>query len=293
VWEILINAESRLLDTVRGADFFKRWHAYKENSGGLLVHKSGHHFDLVNWWLDAIPSEVAGMGRLAFYGDKNGRRYGYAQDYGRAQGNEQAYRDPFAFHIEHDERCSRLYGSDAHKVDGYERDRNCFQPGIDIEDDVGLLVRYDSGAIMTYHITAYSPWQGYRVMFNGTKGRLELEVVDSTHRLKPDEFTSTNSVNDTPLAPHFGSSRVSLHPLWEPSRDLPVVVQRGLHTERYAKMLSNLFGPRPGETVEIKDISNQAATEIDGTMALAVGLAADQSLVTGKFVKVMDLALEE
>jgi hypothetical protein len=58
-------------------------------------------------------------------------------------------------------------------------------------------------------------------------------------------------------------------------------------------MLSNLFGPRPGETVEIKDISNQAATEIDGTMALAVGLAADQSLVTGKFVKVMDLALEE
>jgi hypothetical protein len=57
-------------------------------------------------------------------------------------------------------------------------------------------------------------------------------------------------------------------------------------------MLSNLFGPRPGETVEIGDATNQAATERDGTMALAVGLAADESLVTGKFAKISDLALE-
>ena len=27
---------------------------------------------------------------------------------------------------------------------------------------------------MTYHLTAYSPWEGYRVLFNGTRGRLEL-----------------------------------------------------------------------------------------------------------------------
>ena len=34
---------------------------------------------------------------------------------------------------------------------------------------------------MTYHLTAYAPWEGYRVMFNGSRGRLELEVVESDH----------------------------------------------------------------------------------------------------------------
>jgi hypothetical protein len=57
-------------------------------------------------------------------------------------------------------------------------------------------------------------------------------------------------------------------------------------------MLSDLFGPMPGEAVKIGDASGQVATERDGTMALAVGLAADESLVTGKFVKISDLALE-
>jgi hypothetical protein len=89
-----------------------------------MVHKSGHHFDLVNWWIDAAPSEVAGMGRLAFYGDENGKRHGWARDYTRAQGSEEAKQDPFAIHIKGDESLSKLYGPDAHKVDGYERDRN-------------------------------------------------------------------------------------------------------------------------------------------------------------------------
>jgi predicted dehydrogenase len=37
-----------MLDTVHGADYFRRWHRLKEKSGGLMVHKSGHHFDLVS-----------------------------------------------------------------------------------------------------------------------------------------------------------------------------------------------------------------------------------------------------
>jgi predicted dehydrogenase len=41
-------AFSWLLDTSHGADYFRRWHREKQNSGGLLVHKATHHFDLVN-----------------------------------------------------------------------------------------------------------------------------------------------------------------------------------------------------------------------------------------------------
>lgn len=39
---------SWMLDTRHGADYFRRWHREKQHSGGLLVHKSTHHFDLVN-----------------------------------------------------------------------------------------------------------------------------------------------------------------------------------------------------------------------------------------------------
>jgi len=38
-----------VLDTVHGADYFRRWHRNKQWSGGLLIHKSSHHFDLVNY----------------------------------------------------------------------------------------------------------------------------------------------------------------------------------------------------------------------------------------------------
>ncbi|MDG0813598.1 Gfo/Idh/MocA family protein [Cohnella rhizosphaerae] len=56
------------LDRSHGADYFRRWHAELEKSGGLLVHKSTHHFDLVNWWLDSRPREVHAFGTRKFYG---------------------------------------------------------------------------------------------------------------------------------------------------------------------------------------------------------------------------------
>lgn len=88
-----------------------------------MVHKSGHHFDLVNWWLNAQPVTVGAMGRLAFYGEENGRRHGWARDYERARGSQEAKNDPFALDLEADETLKSIY-ADAEKEDGYHRDQN-------------------------------------------------------------------------------------------------------------------------------------------------------------------------
>ena len=88
-----------------------------------MVHKSGHHFDLVNWWLDAEPETVASMGRLAFYGAENGKRHGWARGYERARGAEEAKGDPFAIDLEGDPTLKSIY-ADAEKEDGYHRDQN-------------------------------------------------------------------------------------------------------------------------------------------------------------------------
>ena len=56
-----------------------------------------------------------------------------------------------------------------------------FGDGINIEDTMGAVVRYESGAIMSYSLTAYSPREGFRVAFTGTKGRLEIEVSENNY----------------------------------------------------------------------------------------------------------------
>src|SRR5690606_1207728 len=56
------------LDNSHGADYFRRWHAYVENSGSLFVHKATHHFDLLNWYIAGDPESVSAFGELRQYG---------------------------------------------------------------------------------------------------------------------------------------------------------------------------------------------------------------------------------
>ncbi|MEJ3743059.1 Gfo/Idh/MocA family oxidoreductase [Actinomycetes bacterium KLBMP 9797] len=271
-----------LLDVRHGADYFRRWHRDKANSGGLMVHKSSHHFDLVNWWLGAVPVEVFAYGRLFFYGEE-GRRHGYARDYARAHGSAEAAGDPFALQLAANPQLRALY-LDAEAEDGYHRDQNVFGPGVTIEDDMAVLARYSTGATMTYHLTAYAPWEGYRVMFNGSKGRLELEVVES-------DFVSPYAAGEVKgaalhgvqAAVEEGWARITVRPYWAQPRQVPVPgYTRAGHGGADARMTGVLFG---GET----DPMNRSASARDGALALLTGLAANQSFETGQPVKVSDL----
>ena len=297
-----------LLDIRHGADYFRRWHRDKANSGGLLVHKASHHFDLVNWWLGATPVRVFADARLFFYGSSGAGARGYDRGYGRAHGAPAALDDPFALDLQSSPRLRELY-LDAEGEDGYVRDRNVFAGGVSIEDDMSVVVRYNTGATMTYHLTAYAPWEGYRVMFNGSRGRLELEVVESAH-VDPArargvkggpgarESAALHGVN---AAPEGGHTRMTLHPYWEPSRpvELPPLVREG-HGGADARMLADIFGAAarlsnadrsaaPTSSAAAGDPLGRGATERDGALALLTGLAANASAASGAPVEVGDL----
>ncbi|KAG7442027.1 uncharacterized protein BT62DRAFT_982591 [Guyanagaster necrorhizus] len=258
-----------LLDTVHGTDYFHRWYRQKGNSGGLMVHKSGHHFDLVNRWIDSEPETVAGMGT----------RNGWARD---------SRKDPFAMHIEMDDTLQKLY-TEAESEDGYHRDMKVFGPDIAIEDDMSVMVRYKSGATLTYHLTTYSPWEGYHAMFNGSEGRLELDgrlesdVVESDYRSPNDGEGLGRLIHGTNSLPHAGGTTKP--------QQLPVKVDHSAHGRGDIRMLSVLFGAKPGQEVDTGDASKQSANERDGAMALAVGVCANESFKTGKFVDVASLNL--
>ncbi|MCW8381741.1 Gfo/Idh/MocA family oxidoreductase [Streptomyces justiciae] len=278
-----------LLDTRHGADYFRRWHRDRQRSGGLLVHKAGHHFDLVNWWLADTPQDVFGYGRLAFYGRAAGERHGLRREYERAHGAGPAADDPFALDLAADDTLRALY-LDAEQDDGYLRDRNVFGDPVTIEDDMAVLVRYTRGATMTYHLTAYSPWEGYRVMFNGSAGRLELEVEESRWQQPTTRLTSrTGALHGDTAAEHAGGARLRLRPLWEPPVDVPLVTAHEAHGGADPRMLDVLFGPVGGGAPAESAGARATATERDGARALAVGLAANRCFETGRPVAVREL----
>jgi predicted dehydrogenase len=288
-----------LLDVRHGADYFRRWHRDKANSGGLMVHKASHHFDLVNWWLSASPVEVYASGRLFFYGEQGGR-HGYDRGYRRAHGSPDAAGDPFALHLAEHNRLRELY-LDAEGHDGYQRDLSVFAPGVTIEDDMAVLARYDSGATMTYHLTAYAPWEGYRIAFNGSRGRLELEVVESDRVDPADAGTvkgeaaaaarrldlstqESAALHGAAAAAEQGSLRLAVRRFWEAPREVEVPgYTRAGHGGADTRMTDALFGP------DEPDPLGREAGARDGTRALLTGLAANESFRTGQPVRVPEL----
>jgi len=271
-----------LLDTVHGADYFRRWHRDKRNSGGLMVHKATHHFDLINWWLDSVPETVFGIGDLKFYGRANAEQRGETRFYDRAHSQPNARNDPFALHLEKNEELKALY-LDAEHEDGYLRDQSVFGDGISIEDDMALIVRYRSGASMSYHLAAYSPWEGYRVAFNGTRGRLEMDVIETGFVSGSNMDTNRSDLRDGKKLEIKESTRILLRPHWSEPIEIPIDTIEGGHGGGDERMLKAILGPPTDDPL------CHAATYIDGAYSILTGIAANQSFASGQPVHIRDL----
>lgn len=270
---------SWLLDTSHGADYFRRWHREKENSGGLLVHKATHHFDLVNWWIDSYPHSVMAMGKLAFYGRENAEARGEQYPYERYTGIPEASNDPFALSLNEKEAFQGLY-LNAEAETGYLRDRNVFGEPITIEDTLSVAASYQNGAILSYSLIAYSPWEGLRVAVTGTKGRIELEIAENINHLAGDG--KAKDLNASKGA--FKTARMRVYPMFANAYDVAVPVGDGGHGGADPVMLEQLFAPNPPA-----DPFNRAASHIDGAASILTGIAANESLQTGKAVHIDDL----
>lgn len=271
---------SWILDTKHGADYFRRWHREKQHSGGLLIHKAAHHFDLVNWWIDSYPRHVFALGDLLFYGKENAETRGEHYSYKRYTGVPEAAHDPFALTLEKNEMFRGLYMA-AEAETGYLRDRNVFGEPITIEDTMCVTARYRNGVLLSYCLIAYSPWEGLRVAITGTKGRIEMDIVENINHLQGDEEASMNASKGP-----FKAARIRAYPMFGTPYDVDVPVGGGGHGGADPVLLEQLFSPNPPE-----DPYRRAASHIDGAAAILVGIAANESMQTGKMVVVDDLCV--
>ncbi len=171
IGEVVSVDYQEYLDTSHGASYFRRWHRLKENSGTLLVSKSVHHFDQVNWWLDAVPQEVVGFGELRFYGKNNPYRGTHCRGC--------AYRDRCQFYtdVTKDETAMKLYVA-CESEDGYQIDGCVWRQDVNIYDTYALMVKFDNRARLSYTANTFMPYEGQEIAINGTKGRIDFSMYD-------------------------------------------------------------------------------------------------------------------
>ena len=189
------------LDRVHGADYFRRWHRRKDQSGGLLVHKATHHFDLVNWWVASRPETIVALGSRRFYRPERPRRSASADTVSAATAAPTSAACPYRLDIEGDAELKSLY-LDAEGADDYFRDRCVFSSDITIEDTMQVQVGYANGVSMNYTLYAYSPWEGYEIVFYGTEGELNHANRRPRHLRRDERHEADDSATTTILHRH-------------------------------------------------------------------------------------------
>jgi len=263
-----------LLDTSHGADYFRRWHRNKENSGGLMVHKATHHFDLVNWWLSAVPESVFAMGQRKFYTPHTAERYGLTNRAERCRECPESKQCRFYLDMGAHEGMKTLY-LDNEQYDGYFRDRCVFSDLIDIEDTMNVLVSYNTGAKMAYSLNAFSPWEGFLVCFNGSKGRLERKEVESTY---------VSGDGKTPHQVAQDQSYVRVYPHFGQPYSVEEWTGEGGHGGGDPLLLDDIFNPTPKPDKYLR-----AADQRSGAYSILTGVASNRSMRTGQVVQIADL----
>ncbi len=243
------------LDRRHGADYFRRWHRRMENSGGLLVHKATHHFDLVNWWLGRRPEVVAASGALLFYGPTREERGE------RCLTCSHKHTCEFSFDLTADEGLRRLY-LDAEPGDGYVRDGCVFADEIDIYDTMSVMATYEGGARLTYSLNAYMPYEGMRAEVNGRDGRLEI-VGNREDGLAGDAVT--------------------IHRPGKQPETIAMPSAEGSHGGGDERLLDDLFRGVGDDPL------GHAAGVMDGAYSILVGVAANRSIADGGWVRIEDL----
>ena len=267
-----------LLDTRHGADYFRRWHRRRENSGSLLVHKATHHFDLVNWWLGARPVEVFAFGRRTFYTPQTADEiHGLTGRSERCHTCKVSGKCPFFLDLAANEGLRKMY-LECEQEDGYFRDRCVFSDQIDIWDAMNVSVRYDTGATMSYSLNAYMPMEGYVIAFNGDRGRLEHRACENTY---------ISGDGTVPGELEKGKVSITLIPAFRSPEDLEVHTGKGGHGGGDVVLLDDVFLPNPPA-----DPLGRKAGHLDGTYSILTGIAAYRSIDSGRPVKIAELVDE-
>ncbi|MBO0324093.1 Gfo/Idh/MocA family oxidoreductase [Muricauda sp. CAU 1633] len=266
------------LNTYHGASYFRRWHGLKNEGGTLWVHKATHHFDLLNWWIDSDPSVVFALGDLEHYGSNGPFRGANCRSCDHKSECE------YHWDITKSEHMMNLYANNE-QHDGYIRDNCLFRNEIDIYDKMSAQVKYANNVSLNYSLTTYSPFEGWRVSFNGTEGRIEASLDIPYHeKIKISQAEMHAKEMEQSAVEEANSESIIVHKLWKDFEVIDVPFERGGHGGGDKRLQDKIF-----KTADAKDPYDRAAGSRDGAMSVLIGIAARKSIESGNLVKIGDL----
>jgi predicted dehydrogenase len=268
-----------MLNVYHGADYFRRWHGLMAKSVSLWVHKASHHFDLLNWWLNSEPVEVTAYGSLEHYGKNNPFR-GV-----KCRGCEHKSYCKFYKDITTDEWLNNLYVKNEHH-DGYLRDGCVWRKEIDIYDKMSAQIKYANGVTVNYSLTTYSPYEGWRIAFNGFDGRIdtwqdipyqEAATIDQGQRhsleMSQDKEAIPGQFRDIIVMDNFSKKH----------EVVKVPQYAGGHGGGDKRMQNRIFRNQKDNP------HNIMADTRDGAMSLLIGVAARKSIEQKRPVRITEL----
>jgi predicted dehydrogenase len=267
------------LNVYHGASYFRRWHGERDKGGTLFVHKSTHHFDLLNWFLDSDPVEVTAYGDLEHYGINNP----FSGE--NCRNCPHTDKCDYYWDITKDQHAMELYVKNE-KYDGYIRDNCLWRKEIDIYDKMSAQIKYANNVIVNYSLTTYSPYEGWRIAFNGRDGRIESwedipwrrqEKINQA-QLHAAEMNQTGEENvrydEIFLMKNF-------------DRDYEIMkieAARGGHGGGDSRLQDKIF-----RNPDMPDPYKYAAGTRDGAMSCLIGVAAVKSIEEKRPVKIEEL----
>jgi hypothetical protein len=120
------------------------------------------------------------------------------------------------------------------------------------------------------------------VAINGTEGRAELEVVETTTWLKGQPGTEAHDLAASKGA--FKRAQIRVFPLFGDGYAVAIPKGEGGHGGADPVLLEQLFAPTPPP-----DPFNRAASHIDGAASILTGIAANRAIKTRQVVCIDDL----
>jgi len=176
-----------------------------------------------------------------------------------------------------DAKNRQLY-LNAEGEDGYFRDQCVFGHGITTEDSVAVIVTYDTGTMLSYSLTAFAPYEGNRIVFNGDAGRLEFTEYADTDWL-------VTSADGSAVQRHKeAGDRIEVFPHHSPAYTVQIPRVDGGHGGADTLIVRDLFGPPKSS-----DPLGLQADHFDGARSILVGIAANRSMEWGRPVRIDEL----
>jgi predicted dehydrogenase len=268
------------LNVYHGAQYFRRWHGLRDRSGTLLVHKATHHFDLLNWWLDSDPKTVYAWGELEHYGRNNAFRSE------KCRGCPHASKCKYFWDITKNRRAMDLYVANE-QYDGYIRDACVWREAIDIYDKMAVQIRYANQTYVSYSLTTFSPYEGWRIAFNGTKGRIDAwEGIPWKEKSQVSQADRHDAEMDQNLKekPERYDELIVMENFNNRYESIRLPKASGGHGGGDSRMQDKIF-----KDPNAADPLNHSAGTRDGAMSILIGIAARNSIETGKPVSIADL----